>query len=356
MTLFSIVCRIREIRYNLKVAILSPIVWRTPPRKYGPWEQVASNIAEGLAAAGADVTLFATGDSVTAGKLEWVAAKPYGENSEMDPKVWECLHIGHFMEQAHRFDILHNHYDFLPLTYSGLTKVPMVTTIHGFSSPKILPVFKKYNSRSAYVSISHSDRSPELDYAATVYNGIDESQFTFSPAPGDYLLFFGRIHPEKGTLEAIEIAKAAGKKLIISGLVQDWEYFNRKIRPLINEQDVMYAGNSGPEERNRLMSGALALLHPILFNEPFGLSVAEAMLCGTPVIAFNRGSMPELIRHKETGFLVSNVEEAAQCIDRLSSISRPRCREWSESMFSREQMIKGYMEVYQAVLAASSIT
>ncbi len=173
----------------MKIAILAPIAWRTPPRMYGPWEQVASNIAEGLIAKGIDVTLYATGDSMTKGRLEYICNRPYAEDTDLDPKVWECLHISHLMEQAGRFDLIHNHYDFLPLTYSRLITTPMVTTIHGFSSPKILPVYKKYNDTSHYVSISDSDRSPELDYVATVYNGINAEDFTFKDTPEDYLLF-----------------------------------------------------------------------------------------------------------------------------------------------------------------------
>jgi len=196
----------------MKVAILSPIAWSTPPKKYGPWEQVASNIAEGLIDKGIDVTLFATGDSSTEGKLNYVCNKPYAEEPEMNAKVWECLHISNLMEQASNFDIIHNHFDFLPLTYSGLIKTPLLTTIHGFSSQKILPVYKKYNDTNFYVSISNSDRSPELDYIATVYNGIDTENFNFNANPKDYLLFFGRIHPEKGTFESIKIAKSIQKR------------------------------------------------------------------------------------------------------------------------------------------------
>ena len=208
----------------MKVAILSPIAWRTPPLKYGPWEQVASNIAEGLVEQGIDVTLFATGNSKTKGKLQFISDTAYAENPDIEPKVWECLHISNLMEQANNFDIIHNNFDFLPLSYSQLIKTPMVTTIHGFSSPKILPVYKKYNANNSYVSISNSDRSPELDYIATVYNGINTKNFTFKPISEDYLLFFGRIHPEKGTYESIQIAKKAGRKLIISGLIQDQLY------------------------------------------------------------------------------------------------------------------------------------
>jgi len=335
----------------MKIAILSSIAWRTPPRKYGPWEQVSSNIAEGLVEKGIDVTLFATGDSLTNGKLDAICEQPFAENPEVDPKVAECLHISHLMEQADRFDIIHNNFDFLPLSYSRLIRTPMVTTIHGFSSPKIIPVFKKYNSTCYYVSISNSDRSPELSYLATVYNGIDTRQFSFNSESGESLLFFGRIHPEKGVSEAIEIAKKSNRKLIISGLIQDQNYFTSKVSPYIDGQEIIYVGNSGPVDRNKLLGGAFALLHPIGFEEPFGLSVVEAMVCGTPVIAFNRGAMPEVIVNGKTGFLVNNVEEAVEAVNSIEFIDRRDCMEWATSAFSIEKMVEGYLEVYQKILS-----
>ncbi len=334
----------------MKIAILSPIAWRTPPRKYGPWEQVSSNIAEGLVERGIDVTLFASGDSKTSGKLVSVCELPYAEHPEVDPKVAECLHISHLMEQASKFDIIHNNFDFLPLSYSRLIRTPMVTTIHGFSSPKIIPVYKKYNNTSYYVSISNSDRSPELNYTATVYNGIDTREFTFNSESGEYLLFFGRIHPEKGVSEAIEIAKKSNRKLIISGLIQDQAYFDHKVNPEVDGQDIIYVGNSGPVDRNKLLGGAFALLHPISFEEPFGLSVAEAMICGTPVIAFKRGAMPELILDGKTGFLVNNIAEAVEAVNSIEFIDRRKCMEWASANFSVQKMVDGYLEVYQQIL------
>ena len=334
----------------MKIAILSSVAWRTPPRKYGPWEQVTSNIAEGLVEKGIDVTLFATEDSITKGKLQSICKRPYAEHPDIDAKVSECLHISHLMEEAGNFDLIHNNFDFLPLTYSRLINTPMVTTIHGFSSQKIIPVYKKYNSTNHYVSISNSDRSPELKYIATVYNGIDTDDFIFQPMPKDYLLFFGRIHPDKGTIEAIDIAKKAKRKLIISGLVQDEEYFHTTIKPYINGEDIVYVGNSNPEDRNILLGEAYALLHPISFEEPFGLSVVESMFCGTPVIAFNKGSMKELIDDKKTGFLVNTIDEAVDVINSIKFIDRNYCRKWAELKFSREKMVEGYLEVYKNIL------
>jgi glycosyltransferase involved in cell wall biosynthesis len=334
----------------MRVAILSPVAWRTPPRKYGPWELVASNITEALMAKGIDVTLFATGDSVTKAKLDYCIDQPYAENTAADVKVNECLHISHIMEKAGEFDIIHNHYDFLPLTYSRLINTPLLTTIHGFSSPLIVPVYKKYNAGTYYVSISNANRHPELDYTATVYNGINTAEFTFNETPQDYFLFFGRIHPEKGTLEAIDLTKRCGKKLVIAGLIQDQDYFNLKILPLIDNDRVVYAGNCDPQQRNELLGNALALLHLIVFEEPFGLSVAEAMCCGTPVIAFRRGAMPELILNEKTGFLVDTIEEAEEAAKQLNQISRKDCREWAIKMFSKEKMADDYIKVYKQIL------
>ncbi|MBN2412888.1 glycosyltransferase family 4 protein [candidate division KSB1 bacterium] len=334
----------------MKVAVLSPIAWRTPPRHYGPWEQIASLITEGLVARGVDVTLFATGDSLTGAKLEYVAEKSWEENKNLDPKVWECLHISHLMEQAHRFDIIHNHFDFLPLTYSKLIKTPVLTTIHGFSSPEIIPVFKRYNDSSYYVAISQADKNPELNYIATVYHGVDTSRFTFKRQAGKYLIFFGRIHHDKGTSEAIQIAQRVKLPLIISGIIQDENYFLNKVKPFIDGMDIKYIGSSGPQQRDELLGNAVALLHPINFNEPFGLSVVESMLCGTPVIAFNRGAMPELIQHEKTGFLVNSIDEAVSAVRNVKEINRIDCRRWAESKFSHNRMVDDYLKVYHEIL------
>lgn len=334
----------------MKIAILSPVAWRTPPVHYGPWEQMASNIAEGLVTQGWDVTLFATGNSQTSGTLRSICPEGYEENKELDAKVAECMHISHLMEQAGDYAIIHNHFDFLPLTFSRLVPTPIVTTIHGFSSPKIIPVYQRYNDVGHYVSISHSDRSPQLQYAATVYNGINPAAFSFCDTPGDYLLFFGRIHPHKGAADAIAIARKTKHRLIMAGIIQDEAYFNEKVKPHIDGDQVQYVGTAGAKERNELLGRAKALLHPIHFDEPFGLSVAEAMMCGTPVIAYDRGSMPELIKNGQTGFLTAGADEAAECVVQLPGIRRSDCREWSMAQFSVQKMVGDYVKVYEKVL------
>jgi glycosyltransferase involved in cell wall biosynthesis/quercetin dioxygenase-like cupin family protein len=335
----------------MRVAMLSPIAWRTPPRHYGPWESVVSLLTEGLVARGVDVTLFATADSETRGRLVAVCPRGYEEDPTIDPKVWECLHISELFERAEDFDLIHNHFDFLPLTYSSMTSTPVLTTIHGFSSSDILPVYRKYNGRTYYVAISNADRRPELDYVATVHHGIDLGPFTFRSQPGDYLLFFGRIHPDKGPEEAIRIARKAGIPLIMAGIIQDEPFFRGQVEPYLDGQMVRYVGSVGPQERDRLLGGALALLHPIQFQEPFGLSVVEAMACGTPVVAYPKGSMPEVVCHGRTGFLVSSVDEAVEALGKVHQLDRSACRRWVEERFSSQRMVEDYLGVYQKILA-----
>ncbi len=333
--------------------MLSPIAWRTPPRHYGPWESAVSLLTEGLLKRGIEVTLFATQDSKTTGQLVAVSPQGYEEDKDLPPKVWECLHISELFERGNEFDLIHNQFDFLPLTYMRMTSTPVLTTIHGFSSPKILPVYRKYNRQAYYVAISDADRSPKLDYVATIHHGIALSRFTFRPEPGSYLLFFGRIHPDKGASEAIEIARMAGMELIMAGIIQDEIYFEREVKPHLEEGIVSYVGSADPEKRDRLLGGAYALLHPINFEEPFGLSVIEAMACGTPVIAFNRGSMPEVIANGRTGFLVASVEEAVRALERVKEIERAECRKWVEERFSSDRMVDDYIQVYEKILSES---
>jgi glycosyltransferase involved in cell wall biosynthesis len=334
----------------MHIAMLSPIAWRTPPRHYGPWENVVSLLTEALVEAGIEVTLFATGDSETTGKLRAICPRGYEEDVSIDAKVWESLHISEVFERAAEFDIIHNHFDFLPLTYTGLINTPVVATIHGFSSPEILPVYKKYNGAVSYVSISNADRSSELDYIKTIYHGINLQQFNFQLKPDDYLLFFGRFHPDKGAREAIEIAKACHKRLILAGIIQDEAYYREYVEPFLDKSNVICVGSVGPVERNRLLGNAYALLHPISFNEPFGLSIIESMACGTPVIAFNRGSMPELIENGKNGFLVNSVGEAIGQVAKIGDINRAYCRDYIENNFTVDRMAKEYIQVYEKIL------
>lgn len=330
--------------------MLAPIAWRTPPRHYGPWELVTSVLTEGLVRRGVDVTLFATGDSLTTARLVAVAPTGYAEDPSLDAKVWEGLHIATCFERAGDFDLIHNQFDFLPLTYTRLVSTPVVTTIHGFSSPGILPAYRAYDDRVHYVSISDADRHPDLDYLATVHHGIELDSFPFRPQPDDYLLFYGRIHPDKGTAAAIEVARRLGQRLLIAGIVQDHHYFGREVEPHLDGTRVVYLGPVGPERRAELLGGAKALLHLIDFEEPFGLSVVEAMACGTPVITFPRGAMPEVVTPGVSGFLVDDLDEAVRAVQWASTLDRRRVRTEAERRFSVERMVDEYLEVYRRVL------
>ncbi|MHB1244643.1 MAG: glycosyltransferase family 4 protein [Gaiellaceae bacterium] len=335
---------------TLRVAVLAPVAWRVPPRHYGPWEQFASLLAEGLVARGVDVTLFATGDSLTAGRLAAVVERGYEEDPEIEPKVAECLHIAHAFERAAEFDLIHNGFDFLPLTYSGLVGTPVLTTIHGFSSPRILPVYQRYDATTAYVAISDADRHPSLDYLATIHHGIDTDAFSLHPSPGGYLLFFGRIHPDKGTAEAIDVALGSGIPLVIAGIVQDQRYFDERVAPRVDGTRVSFVGPVAAEERSTLLGGADALLHLIGFDEPFGFSVVEALACGTPVIAFPRGSMGELIEDGSTGFLVGGVDAAVAAVGRAAALDRAAIRARAVERFGVARMVAEYLDAYAVVL------
>jgi glycosyltransferase involved in cell wall biosynthesis len=332
-----------------RVAILSPVAWRTPPRQYGAWETVAGNIAEGLVARGWDVTLFASGDSITRARLHAVVERGYEEDRSIDPKVAEYLHIPEVFEHAAEFDLIHSHYDFMALAYSRLVKTPMVTTIHGFSSPQILPVYRKYRD-GYFVSISDSDRLPELNYVATVYNGIDLSLYPFQPCGGDDLIFLGRIHPDKGVHLAIEVAQRSGRRLVIAGIVQDRAYFEERVQPYLNDTSVRFIGPVDAAGKNALFARAYALLHLNTIPERFGLVLAEANAAGVPVIAMNLGSCREVIGDAVTGFLAGGVDDAVACLNRVPEIDRAACRQRVIERFSIETMVRGYERVYAAVL------
>ena len=286
--------------------MLAPIAWRTPPRHYGPWEQFASLLTEGLVAAGHDVTLFATADSLTTATLHGTAPTGWSEDPTIDPKVAECLHIAAVFERADEFDVIHNGFDFLPLTYSGLVETPVVTTIHGFSSPRIVPVYEQYDATTHYVAISDADRHPDLHYAATIHHGIDTADFAVHRAPGDHLLFFGRIHPDKGTAHAIDIARRAGRRLDIAGIIQDERYFREEVEPHLDGDHVRYLGPVACVGARRRARARPRPAPPDRLRRTLRLQRRGSMACGTPVIAHDRGSMRELIDHGTTGFLVAD--------------------------------------------------
>jgi len=334
----------------VKVALLGPVAWRTPPLAYGPWEQVTSLLAEGLVRRGVQVTLFATLDSVTAAELDGVCPRGYGDAPELDGRIWEALHVAYALGRSGEFDLVHNHLDWLPLAFSAYCSTRLLTTIHGFSDPRILPAFSR--SHSAYVSISDADRAAEIDYLATIYHGVDLSALPFHDSPGEELVAFGRISPEKGTAAAIEIARRAGRPLVICGLVQDERYYAEEVAPYVDGEAVRYLGNVGPAVRARVLGSAAALLHPIAFAEPFGLSVVESMACGTPVLAYPRGSMPEVIDVGVTGLLVEDVDSAVDAVADVVRLDRASCRRVAERRFSADRMVDDYLRLYGEILTA----
>jgi glycosyltransferase involved in cell wall biosynthesis len=333
----------------MRVALLGPIAWRTPPLHYGPWELITSLLAEGLTTRGIDVTLFATLDSITKATLDGVIPTGYAEAPDIDGRVAEALHVSYALSRSGEFDLVHNHLDWLPLAFSQHCAAPLVTTIHGFSGPSILPAYRQ--ARSHYVSISDADRSPDLSYAGTVHHGIDFSFLDANPAGGDDLIAFGRIHPDKGTDLAIEIARRAGRRLIICGIVQDADFFARDVEPHVDGDRVVYLGSVGPLDRGRILGSGAALLHPIRFAEPFGLSVVESMACGTPVIAYRKGSMPEVVDEGVTGRLVSNVDEAVAAVASIGTLGRENCAAHARQRFSADRMVDDYLTIYRKIVS-----
>jgi glycosyltransferase involved in cell wall biosynthesis len=332
-----------------RIAILSPVAWRTPPRAYGAWETVASNITEGLVARGwKNVTLFATKDSITKAKLVSFIEKGYEEDKSQIPLVSTCLHISKMMQQADEFDLIHNNFDYLPLTYLPFIKTPVLTTIHGFSDPDILRVYHDHKD-SYYVSISDADRDQGLPYLATVYNGIDLSNLTFREKPGDKLVHYGRIHNDKGTHLAIEVAKKCGMDLVIAGIIQDQKYFDELVKPHLNQSSIQYIGPVNPVQRDALLKEAYAVIHLNTIPERFGLVMAESMAAGVPVIAKDLGSCREVIADKETGYLVNDVDEAAEAVGKIDRIDRTKCRQRVEQNFTIDRMVKGYEKVYEEI-------
>lgn len=336
---------------GLRLAVLGSIAWPAPPPGYGPWEQIAFNIADGMRRQGLDVTLFATGNSRFEGKLVSVVPRGLNEDRALAGGVYEALHIGELFRRANEFDLIHNNFDWKPLTYAeASTTPPMLTTIHGFSSPPILGAYYACAWRSFFCSISNADRDPGLEYLATTYNGIGPSEFTFSDRPGTYLVFLGRFHPEKGVHLAIEIAKRAGVPLKIAAIQQDEAYFRTQIEPLIDGIQVVNIGPVEREARNELLRNALGLVHMTTRPERFGLTLVEAMACGTPVIGANMGSVPEIVRDGITGFICDSIEDAVARVPQLAQLDRRACRQHVEENFTVERMVGRYLAAYEMAL------
>ncbi|MDP9110440.1 MAG: glycosyltransferase family 4 protein, partial [Candidatus Eremiobacteraeota bacterium] len=325
--------------------------WPTPPRGYGPWEQIAFNIADGMRRRGADVTLFATGNSTFDGHVSSVIPVGINEDPALNGDVFGALHIGELFRRASDFDLIHNNFDWKPMTYALGSRSPVfLTTIHGFSSPQILAAYYACADRSFYCSISDSDRDPGLDYLATTYNGIDPSDFSFTEKPGDYLVFLGRFHPEKGAHLAIEIAKRAGVPIKMAAIPQDEDYFRTQVQPHIDGDRVQFLGSVERDARNELLSNALALVHMTTRPERFGLTMIEAMACGTPVLGARMGSVPEIVEDGVSGFVCETVDDAVARVPQLATLDRRACRARVDEAFTVEKMIDRYAAAYEKAL------
>ena len=341
----------------MRIAQIAPLWERVPPPGYGGTELVVSLLTEELVRRGHQVTLFASGDSITQATLEAVHPRALRLDSTVkEYGIYEMLQLSLVYERASDFDIIHSHMGCSALPYAKLVKTPTVHTLHGIFTPDNEKMFI-HACEQPYISISDAQREPHLglNCVATVYNGVNTSTYDFYPVASQpsYLAFLGRISPEKGAHHAIEIAKQTGLPLKIAGKVDmvDREYYETLIKPEIDGQQIEYLGEANHAQKNKLMGNAIATLFPITWREPFGLVMIESMASGTPVIAMRLGSTQEVINHGVTGFLCQTVEECVAAVDRISAIDRRACRLHVEQHFSVERMTSGYEAVYQALMA-----
>ena len=346
----------------MKIGIIAPIAWRTPPLHYGGWELVASQLTEGMVKRGHEVTLFATQDSLTTATLEAICPHPLNqEGNSLDSRVYETLHIAYAYEQAEALglDILHNHAGCFGVPPARLSSVPVLTTLHGSAAESGSRTLYEQYQEQAYVSISHAERrlAPDLNYLDTVYNGIAVDTFEVAKAE-DYLIVIGRMSPDKGIHLAIEVAQQSGRRLVLAGIVprENQAYFAERIQPYLKPGKVEFVGPVNHAQKSDWLSRAYASLHLVTYEEAFGLTMAESMACGTPVVAVNKGSVPEVIEDGCTGTILSATTEAAivqEAVQRLSMIGkldRTYIREYTRQRFDTGQMVRGYEKVYQKVL------
>lgn len=347
---------------KLKIAQIAPLWEPVPPKKYGGIEIIIKALTDELVERGHQVTLFATGNSKTKAKLKAIFPKSLLEEKvDWHHRSQNLINIANAFKHANEFDIIHNHAGDNGLLFSQITKTSVLTTLHN-----VLPDSKNYNSdeyitfkyyarKTNFVSISFNQRTHtdiKLRYVDNIYNGININDFSFNEKPKDYLAWLGRIHYGKGMWNAASVAKKTKQKLILAGgatCETDEEYF-KSVQPMIDGKRIKYIGEVSPQEKNELLGNAKALLFPTVWEEPFGLVMIEAMACGTPVIAFNKGSVPEVIKHNKTGFVVRNEKETIRAIGKIDQINRADCREHIENNFTVEKMVDGYERVYEKIM------
>lgn len=341
----------------MKIAQVAPLYESVPPKFYGGTERVVSYLTEALVALGHDVTLFASGDSVTNARLRPACRQALRlDKTSMDPVAHHVLLAERVFQQSGEFDVVHSHMDYLPYSLWRRMETPRLTTLHGrLDLPDLQNLYREFADEPV-ISISDHQRAPLawVNWQATVYHGLPKNLYTFHESPGKYLAFLGRISPEKRVDHAIEIARHAGIPLKIAAKVDrvDREYFAEKIKPLLNTRDVEFIGEIGEREKNDFLGNALALLFTIDWPEPFGLVMIEALACGTPVIACRRGSVPEVLDHGQSGFIVNNAGEAVGALKHLSRLSRNRCREIFDERFTADRMARDYIAAYEKLIRA----
>lgn len=340
----------------MKIAQIAPLWERVPPFRYGGIELIVSLLTDELVRRGHEVTLFASGDSITTANLKSVHDQALRLDPNIkEPGLYEQLMLSEVYQNAHHFDIIHSHVGCMALPYSVFVKTPTVHTMHGIFTPDNEKMFRRF-AWQPYTSISEAQREPRLglNYIHTVYNGIDTDTYPFQPTPSQpaYLAFVGRISPEKGPEEAIKIARAAGLPLKMAGKVDpvDRDFYRERIEHLIDGEQIQYLGEVSHEEKIQLLGGATATLFSITWREPFGLVMIESMATGTPVIGMGLGSVPEVIAHGQTGFVCYSLEKMIEAIPAATKIDRQSCRDYVLSRFSVQAMAGEYEKAFQMVL------
>lgn len=342
----------------MRIAQIAPIVERVPPKKYGGTERVIHALTEELVKKGHDVTLFASGDSQTSAKLISVYPRPLREikiENLYGANAWTLLNIGLAYKMQNEFDIIHDHNNDISLPVANLSSTPVVMTIHGAFNTNVKKIFQVLNQVNI-VTISHAQSAPlpNLNYVGNVYNGLNMEDYEFSDMPENYLLFVGRISMEKGVHYAIEVSQQLDIPLVIAAKLDsqaphDLAYFRDYVEPKLSDR-IRWVGEVDDTQRNQLMSKAYCFLHPITWVEPFGLTLIEAMACGCPVVAFNKGSIPEIIKEGETGFIVRDIKEMIEAVVNIGNIDRYNCRKYVLEKFNAKQMADGYEKIYKEVL------
>jgi glycosyltransferase involved in cell wall biosynthesis len=335
----------------VRIAQVAPLYESVPPHLYGGTERVVSYLTEELVRRGEDVTLFASGDSKTKAKLIPACERSLRLTKAVDTLALHIVMLEEVIKRAGEFDIVHFHIDYLHYSLSRRSRLNHVTTLHGrLDLPNLSILYREFTDMPV-ISISDSQRRalPFAAWAGTVYHGLPPDEFHLRAQPEDYLLFLGRISPEKRVDRAIEIAKRAGRKLKIAAKIDraDRYYFNKHIKHLLDQPFIEFIGEVGRQEADKLLGGAAALLFPIDWPEPFGLVMIEALACGTPVIAFRCGSVPEVITDGVTGFIVEDIEQAAKAVGRIGQIDRARCRQEFEIRFTDRRMAQDYVKIYE---------